>query len=53
MSSDGFQSRVFSAIALTAFRYVLEGGKGHTMDDVRASMHGYLQTSSRVLAAFE
>ncbi|MCI1480786.1 MAG: TetR/AcrR family transcriptional regulator [Eggerthellaceae bacterium] len=53
LPADGFQPRVFSAIALTAFRYVLEGGEGHSMDDVRAGMRGYLQASGRVLAAFE
>lgn len=53
LSADAFQPRVFSAIALTAFLYVLEGGEGHTMDDVRAGMRGYLQASGKVLAAFE
>lgn len=53
LPADGFQPRVFSAIALTAFRYVLEGGEDHTMDDVREGMLAYLQASGSVLAAFE
>lgn len=53
LPADSFQPRVFSAIALTAFRYVLEGGEGHAMDDVREGMRGYLQASGKVLAAFD
>lgn len=52
-ADDGFAPRAFSAIALTAFRFVLEGGEGRTMDDVRAGMRDYLRASSKVLAAFE
>ncbi|WP_136193520.1 TetR/AcrR family transcriptional regulator [Actinomyces procaprae] len=50
---EGFPARVFSAIALAAFGYVLEGGDQHSMDDVRAGMREYITASTKVLSAFE
>ena len=42
----GFAPLAFSAVALTAFRFVLEGGEGHSMDDVREGMLEFIAASA-------
>lgn len=45
LEANSFLFRVFSAIALTAFRYALEGGEGHTIAGAREheGTHAHIQ----------